>query len=99
MAVHVLTVVVAAVLMFVGVGCLIASSQQLVELQFEVNQRLPKQEQFEPLGWTIFSRMRLRELQKKLLPQSARFKTCWRYAGMGFLAFFSGAAVLLFALR
>ena len=99
MAVHVLTIVVGAVLMFVGVGCLIASNQQLLELQFEVNQRLPKQEQIEPLGWTIFTRMRLRELQKKLLPQSTRFQTHWRYAAIGFLAFFSGAGVLLFALR
>jgi hypothetical protein len=99
MAVHVLTIVVGAVLMFVGVGCLIASTQQLVELLFEVNQRLPQEEQFEPLGWTLFSRMRLRELQKKLLPQSTRFKTHWRYVGMGFLAFFSGAGMLLFTLR
>ena len=85
--------------MFVGVGFMLGSNQQLVELQFEVNQRLPKQEQFEPLGWTVFTRRRLRERQKKLLPESGRFKTHWRYAVMGFLAFFSGAAVILFALR
>ena len=94
-----LAIVVGTVLMFVGVGCLIASNQQLVQLQFEVNQRLPKGEQFEPLGGTIFTRMRLRKLQKKLLPQNTRFQTHWRYAAIGFLAFFSGAGVLLFALR
>ena len=99
MPAHVLTIVVGAVPMFVGVGCLIASNQQLVELQFEVNQRLPKQEQLEAMGWTIFTRMRLRELQKKLLPQNTRFQTQWRYVAIGFLAFFSGAGVLLFALR
>ena len=99
MAVHVITIVFGAGLLLVGVGCVIAANQQLVELQFEVNQRLPKQEQFEPLGWTIFTRMRLREIQKKLLPQSTRFQTHWRYAAIGIFAFFSGAGILLFALR
>jgi len=96
---HVLTLVIGASLMFVGIGFVIAANLQLLELQFEINQQLPKQEQFEPSAWTIFTRMRMRQLQKNVLPDSVRLRTSWQYAGVGFLAFFSGAAILLFALR
>jgi Trypsin len=39
--------------MATGVGHLIASSLQLMELQCEVNERLPQGRKFEPLRWTF----------------------------------------------
>jgi hypothetical protein len=71
--VYTLSVVIGAALMATGVGHLIASTLQLVELQSEVNERLPQSEKFEPLFWTLGKRMQLRSLQKNSLPQSPRF--------------------------
>jgi hypothetical protein len=97
--VYTLFVVIGAALMATGVGHLIASTLQLVELQSEVNERLPQSEKVEPLFWTLSKRMQLRSLQKNLLPQSPRFGKAVRFGVIGACVFFSGVAMLLFGLR
>jgi hypothetical protein len=95
---YTVAIVIGAALMATGVGHLIASSLQLQELQFEVNQRLPESEKFDPLFWTFGKRMQLRSLQKSVLPESPRFGKAVRFGVIGFCVFFSGV-VLLFGLR
>jgi hypothetical protein len=97
--VYTLAIVIGAALMATGVGHLIASTLQLVELQSEVNERLPQSDKFEPLFWTLGRQMQLRNLQKNLLPESPRFGKAVRFGAIGACVFFSGAAMLLFGLR
>ena len=96
---YTVAIVIGATLMATGIGHLIASGLQLLELQSEVNQRLPQSEKFESLFWTLGKRMQLRSLQKSLLPESARYGKAVRFGVIGFCALFSGAAMLLFGLR
>jgi hypothetical protein len=97
--VYIVAIVIGAALMAVGVGHLIASTLQLLELQSEVNERLPQSDKFEPLFWTLGKRMQLRSLQKSLLPQSPRFGKAVQFGVIGACVLFSGAAILLFGLR
>jgi hypothetical protein len=48
-------IVVGAALMAVGIGHLIASSLQLQELQFEINERLLLSDKFEPPFWSFLN--------------------------------------------
>ena len=83
-----------AALMATGAGCLMASHFQLSELQFELNKRLPEGRKFEPLFWWFGTYVRLRELQRAVLPQSPRPKKALRFAYIGFALFFTGVGML-----
>jgi hypothetical protein len=96
---YIVAVVVGAALMAAGVGHFIASSLQLLELQSEVNERLPQPDKFEPLFWSFGKRLQLRRLQRSLLPQSPRPGRAMRFGVIGACLFFSGVAMLLFGLR
>ena len=85
--------------MAAGVGHFIASSLQLLELQSEVNERLPQPDKFEPLFWSLGKRLQLRRLQRSLLPQSPRPGRAMRFGVIGACLFFSGVAMLLVGLR
>jgi hypothetical protein len=97
--VYIVAVVVGAALMVAGVGHFIASSLQMLELQSEVNERLPQPDKFEPLFWSLGKRLQLRRLQRSLLPQSPRPGKAMRFGVIGACLFFSGAAILLFGWR
>jgi hypothetical protein len=97
--VHTVAIVIGAALMATGVGHLIASSLQLLELQSEVNDRLPQPEKFAPLFWSLPQLMQLRRLQRSLLPQSPRSRKAVRFGVIGFSVLISGVALLLFAMR
>jgi hypothetical protein len=75
--------------MATGVGHLIASNLQLLELQSEVNERLPQPDKFEPLFWSLGKLMQLRRLQRSLLPQSPRVGKAMRFGVIGACARFS----------
>jgi hypothetical protein len=85
--------------MATGIGHFIASSLQLLELQSEVNERLPQSDKFEPLFWSLGKRMQLRRLQRSLLPHSPRPGRAIRFGIIGAFSFFSRAALLLFGLN
>lgn len=81
-------------LMAAGVICLFLSNYQYWELQFEVNDRLLSDQKFEPLFWTLATRLKFRQLQKRVLPDSPRPRRAWCLAFAGFCLFFSGVAIL-----
>ena len=87
--------IVGALLMVGGVICFFMSSYQLWELQFEVNERLPQDQQLEPVFWSFGTRRKLRELQKQVLPKSSRVRRSVRFAVGGFCSFFPGVALFL----
>jgi hypothetical protein len=82
-----------------GVICLFLSGYQYWELQFEVNERLPQGQKFEPLFWTLGTHLRFRELRKQVFPSSPRPKRSLHFAIAGFCLFFPGVAVLVVSLK
>jgi len=82
--------------MAVGVICVFLANYQYWELQFEVNDRLPTNQKFEPLFWTPVTHVKFRQLQKRVLPNSTRPRRAWCFAVAGFCLFFSGGAILAF---
>ena len=96
---NMLATVVGAALMAIGVGYLIASSLQLQELQFEINERLPVSDKFEPPSWSIPQYIKLYRFQQGLLPGSPRIKKARQFRAIGSAAFISGVLLLLFGLR
>jgi len=98
-AVHKVAIVAGAALMATGVGHLIASNLQLLELQSEVNEQLPPPNKFEPLFWSLPQLIQLRRLQRDLLPRSPRSTKAMRFGAIGFAVFFSGVALLFFGLE
>ena len=91
---HRLSIVTGATLLATGVGYLIASNLQLLELQSDVNAALPQVDRFEPLFWSYFQIMQLRRLQRKVLPQNNRFERSKRFAIIGFATLGAGIALL-----
>ena len=77
-----------------GVAFLFLANYQRWELQFEVNERLPQGQKFEPLFWTFATHCKFRELYKKVLPNSPRPKRSLYFAIVGFSLFISGIVVL-----
>jgi hypothetical protein len=88
-------VVVGIALVAAGVICIFLANYQWWELRFEVNERLPDNEKFEPLFWTFFTYEKFRELRNRVLPDSPRPKRALRYAAIGLCLFFSGIGFLL----
>jgi hypothetical protein len=99
MVVHLVSVVIGATLMAAGIGYLVASNLQLLELQSEVNAALPQADKFEPLFWSYFRIMQLRRLQRKLLPQNSRIEKSKRFAIIGFTILCTGLLLLLLGLE
>lgn len=75
---HVAAVVAGVLLLIAGYVCIFKSLSQTFRLQHEINARLPKDQQFEPVFWSFWTWQRLRQLEKQLLPvgpHPARLRT------------------------
>lgn len=77
-----------------GAICLFLANYQHWELQFEVNDRLPADQRFEPVFWTPMTSLKFRKIQKRVLPNSPRPRRGWCFAFAGFCLFLSGVAIL-----
>ncbi len=80
--------------MALGVIAFFIGAYHYMELQFEVNDRLPPGEKFEQLFWMPATRIRFRQVQKQVLPNSPRPKEVLRFSIIGFCLFFSGIVFL-----
>ena len=87
--------IIGVVLAASGVVFLFLANHQYWELQFELNERLPEGQKFEPTFWTPQTRSRFRQLYRTVLPGSPRPRRARRFAIIGFCLFFSGIAVLV----
>jgi hypothetical protein len=92
-------IVVGIVVSASGIACVLFANYQYMELQFELNERLPEDQKFEPLFWTLGTRQRFRQLQKKVLPGSTRPKQALGFALLGFCLLFSGGLLVLSNVR
>jgi hypothetical protein len=72
---HQLLIAIGTLLLVASLICVILASNQYWQLQFELNDRLPEGEKFEPRSWLSLTTGRwsgFRELQRRLLPNSPR---------------------------
>jgi len=82
-----------------GIVCVFLANYQYWELRFEVNERLPEGQKFDPLFWTPFTWFEFRKLYQAVLPESPRPRRALRFAVTGFVLFFSGIALVLAHVR
>jgi hypothetical protein len=78
-----------------GIVCIFLANYQYWELRFEVNDRLPEGQKFEPLFWSPVTNLKFRRLHRAVLPESPRPKRALRFAVVGFVLLFSGIALVL----
>ena len=89
-----------AILLFVGAQvCFVSIIQLRLELQCEVNNKLPENEKFEPLWWHISTRREFRKLHRRVLPESPRPRLIRRLAIGGFALSLSSIVALLIAVE
>jgi hypothetical protein len=72
---HALLIEIGTVLLVGSLVCVMLASNQYWQLQFELNERLPEGEKFEPGSWQWLNAGKwshLRELQRRVLPDSSR---------------------------
>ena len=77
-----------------GIVCGFLANQQYWELRFEVNERLPDGQKFEPTFWTPVTHSKFRKLHRTVLPDSPRPKKALRYAIVAFGLFFGGVLLV-----
>ena len=85
-----------AILSFVAAqACFVAAAIDNLELVFEVNERVPEGERFEPLGWYPQKHLNFWKVRKQVLPNSPRAARVKRLAVAGFCLFFISIALYL----
>jgi hypothetical protein len=87
---HALLIEIGTVLLVGSLVCVILASNQYWQMQFELNELLPEGEKFEPRSWlslTTGKWSRLRQLQRRVLPDSPRPRRGRQFAlsGIGLL--------------
>ena len=70
-----------------AVVCAMAANLQYMEMQCELNKRLPEGQKFEPLFWHIGMHMKFRKLRKEFLPESRRPRLIRRLCLAGLVCF------------
>ncbi len=95
---HQLFIAIGTVLLIGSLVCLILASDQFWQLQFELKDRLPEAEKFEPrswLSWSAGSWSRFRELHRRVLPGSSRPRKALLF-GLSGIGLFIASVVIFF---
>ncbi len=95
---HQLLIAIGTLLLVASLICVFLASNQYWQLQFELNDRLPEGEKFKPGSWLSVptgSWSRFKELQRRVLPDSPRFRR-WRLFGLSGIALLVCAIVIFF---
>ncbi|HEV2352531.1 MAG TPA: hypothetical protein VG028_22070 [Terriglobia bacterium] len=80
-------------------ACFIAASLEWKELQWEVNERLPEGQKFEPMSWHIGTYLEFKRLRESVYPQSLRYKKARRLGIVGTLLFLFSVTIAYSALN
>ena len=95
---HLAAIVVAVIFIIAGYVFIFKGLSEQGELQQEINANLPSDRKFEPLFWWFGTWLKLRDLQKEVLPESQRLKRFKKFNLIGFVLFVSGMLLLGFGL-
>jgi hypothetical protein len=77
-----------------AVICAMIAGFQYMEMQHELNARLPEGQKFEPLFWHFGTHMKFKRLQKQFLPESPRPRAIRQLRFAGFACFAIAVALL-----
>jgi hypothetical protein len=91
---HIVAIVIAFAVCIAGYVYILKSIQEQLQIQHEINLKLPPDQQFEPSFWGYGTNERFRQLQRELLPDSSRPRRLRKFRLIGFAALFSGTLIL-----
>jgi hypothetical protein len=97
---HQLLIATGTLLLVASLLCVVLASNQYWQLQFDINDRLPEGEKFEPrswLSWPTGSWSRFRDLQRRVLPDSPRLRRWRRFALSGVALLVCAIVIFFFA--
>jgi len=89
---------VAIILVITGHVFIFKALDEHGEIQQEINSKLPSDRKFEPLFWWFGTWIKLRDLQKEVLPESKRLEKFKKFNLIGFVLFATGMLLLGFGL-
>jgi len=92
---HTVAISIAIALGVAGYVYILKSIQEQLQIQHDINSKLPPDKQFEPTFWGFGARERFRRLQKELLPESPRPRRLRRFQLIGFLLAGSGMLIMV----
>ena len=80
-----------------AVACWLTGIYHQIHLQHEINNKLPKDQQLDPIFWGPDERWKLKRLQRELLPNSPRPRKRALWFALGVAFFLCAIYVLLHA--
>ena len=96
---HLVAILVAVALLVAGYVFFFKSLSEQFQMQHEINAKLPKTDQFEPVFWWLGTWGRFHRLQEELLPDSPRPQRFRRFRLSGLALLISGLLLLALTLR
>ena len=76
---HLAAIVVAGIFVLASYVFLFKALNEIVELQHEINAKLPPARKFQPMFWWLGTCGKLRRLQEEVLPDSPRLRNSRRF--------------------
>jgi hypothetical protein len=86
--------IIAVVCMVAGQVCIAIAGFQTMNLNEDVNARLPSEQRIEPIWWGPNNSWKMDRLQKEMFPE--RWRRNWIISLLGIAFFAIGAGILLF---
>ena len=96
---HMVAIAVSIALCVTGYICILKSISEQLQIQHEINLKLPPDKKFEPTFWGYATLRRFRDLQKELMPDSPRPRRLRRFQATGWVLLASGMLLFLATLR
>src|SRR5579864_748978 len=96
---HTLIIVVGVVFFVLGQISFFLATYEHMELQHEINARMPVDEKFEPMFCSFLTRRKFRALQRDVLPNSPRLRRARLFTRVGTVFFVVAVSVLYAAFR
>ena len=96
---HLAAIVVAVALIVASYVFLFRSLNEHFQMQHEINAKLPPAGKFEPVFWWLGTRLRFRQLQKELMPDSPRPRKFRTFQMPSIVFFAAGMSLLVVTFR
>lgn len=96
---HIAAIAISVALCIAGYVYMFKAIKEEIEIQHEINLRLPDDQQFEPIFWSYWTWQKFRKLQNKLLPDDPRPQRLRKLHALGFALLVSGIALFLVVLK
>lgn len=92
---HIVAIAISIALCVTGYVYLLKSINEQMQIQHEINLKLPLDKKFEPTFWGYGTWQRFRHLQRELMPASPRPRRLRRFQVIGWVLLASGMLLFL----